>query len=1159
MSLGSEFSRDQTRLGSPRRSPDTSMAHTQRSSLTATDPTVRSTHLTLPSDVSRIGRSSSPNQMYQPIVHIEEPNPIVNYQKKKVHQEIKYLVDDLQRRQLTEARRALTSITTQKTTDLEKYAYPKGKGLIWVAAQAVKPKVTNNSVSPLTIQAKIAPVPIPSPIPPSDPTYYSGQIAQTDQVIVTPGFATGATFVPPTPPTLMLPGVPLTRLPTYAPPAVGDLILSASLGNRIFAANSAMPTSSRLYIDPSISSTETFLSTRDRLMLSPGQSVSTSRYVDTEFDNFHRNRMAETNGFVPGIYNPTQCNDLARMNSFYANRNMLPLQSQEQALARVAPPGFENDLYNLRTQLTPQDPAVIKRDSKLELIASLQQQLDDLYRVELYRSAVDGSSGQNQQQPSPIVSSLGGSTSISELKKSIDQRWQQLDQSSTLLRNLSASRLAQTLGQNQITSSNVMNLNNQPTLDNSSLISNTNLATLYDPFPVRDISNNAPNIIVEEIGTDSGSVISSPNQVGALVTSPTYSTAFNQLQSTIMPLIQQSSQTQQIQAQINQQQQQLAQTQQQLQILQQQAQQIQQGQQNVVSAITQQNEDGSINTFHLGQPVAGTAPQSNTQTMISNQPSSMFDPTAAVVKTQPSLALTPLQQHQQQAFSLGEKDAPDFGNNYAAARALTLPKTNPGAIQTSGLIRPLEQQQQQQNFINTVNNNPYATLSRAAVNEYANHPQWYNNQNLGGASDGTSVHFGVMNEPGFQNESSLQFHPQQQASGLRTENKVIHSMSDLSRPHNQGPDFLERALIKPSQLSIEDLRDGTFRRNQGQSGSHGQDFGRTTTNAFHLQEFPTRDPGSINFNQLPLKSFRLSQDPKDRSGRSNGLGLSIVGGKIIPETNGNKVAIIQKIFPGKVAEVLNPQLQEGDIVIEWNGNSLVGKTYEEVQHIIQSKTTGDVDILVCPQAQAKSIMSKADRTAQMSVYSMNNGSQNQANGKDFDFHNIHFLRGHQNLQQQQQKQRQLQSISWANHNQPFPRSGDPANRQQQHLGTSHQDLMMNRGTSSQGDDPIQYGNPGAKSKMVVNPYSTFPRGRGSADAHIGRVAPKNQQKGLWLEQDVSISQRTPTNRMSAPVFNSELVSIFFKVSDTIWAYQKMTVLCWYQLISGKIMKYWNTV
>ena len=1128
MTLGSEFSRDQNRLGSPRRSPDISSAHSHHSSLSATNQNLRSAHLALPTDASRLGRTSSPNQMHQPIVHIEEPNPLVNYQKKKVHQELKYLVDDLQRRQLTEARRALTSITTHKTTDLEKYAYPKGKGLIWVAAQAVKPKVTNNSVSPMSaMQTSIpAPVPMPSPIPQTDPAFYSGQIAQPDQVIVTPGFATGATFVAPTPPTLMLPGVPLTRLPTYAPPAVGDLILSASLGNRIFAANSAIPTTSRLYIDPNMNSTETFISTRDRLMLSPGQSVSTSRYVDTEFDNFHRSRIADTNGFVPGFYNPSQAVDLANLNSFYAGRSMLPLQSQEQALARVAPPGFENDLYNLRTQLTPQDPAVIKRDSKLELIASLQQQLDDLYRVELYRSAVDGTStGQNQQQPSPIVSSLGGSTSISELKKSIDQRWQQLDQSSALLRNLSASRLAQTLGQNQIMSSNVINLNNQPSMDSStSLMSNTNLNTLYDPFPVRDISNNAPNIIVEEIATDSGSVISSPNQVGTLVTSPpTYSTAFNQLQSTIMPLIQQSSQTQQIQAQINQQQQQLAQTQQQLQMLQQQTQQIQQGQQNVVSTITQQNQDGTINTFHLGQQVPGAVvPHSNTQTLMVNQPNSLFDPNAVVgVKTQPTLALTPLQQHQQQAFSLGEKDAPDFGNNYAAARSLTLPKATQGAIQTSGLIRPLEQQQ---NFINTVNNNPYATLSRAAVNEYANHPQWYNNQNLGGASTGTSVHFGVMNDPMFQNnESSIQFQPHQQASGLSSDNKAIHSMTDLSRPHNQGPDFLERALIKPSQLSIEDLSDGRFRRSQGQSGSHGQSFGGgTTTNAFHLQEFPTRDPGSINFNQLPLKSFRLSQDPKDRSGRSNGLGLSIVGGKIIPETNGNKVAIIQKIFPGKVAEVLNPQLQEGDIVIEWNGNSLVGKTYEEVQHIIQSKTTGDVDILVCPQAQAKSIMSKADRTAQMSVYS--NGTQNPGTRKDFDFHNVQFLRGYQNPQQQQ-KQRQLQSISWANQNQPFPHSGA---RQQQYLGTSHQDLMMNNrgGLSGQSDDPIQYGNPGAKSKLVNNPYSTFPRGRSSADGLIGRSGVKVQQKGLWLEQDGSLGQGTPGNRMSAPLFHNQFVSFF---------------------------------
>ena len=1107
--------RAHARLGSPRRSPDPSY---QRSQNATQFQTSTGSHITLPvgHPSSKHVRTWSPNVGASDlVVHIEEPNPVVNQQKRKVHQELKYLVDDLQRRQLTEARRALTSITTQKTSDLEKYAYPKGRGLVWVASQAVKPKIAHQSLSPAVV-VQPQQIVAPSPVPSLDGTIrYQTQAAPPDQVIVTPGFATGTTLIPPTPPTLILPAAPMTQLPSYAPTAVGDLILPAGLGDRLFSSNAAalnVPTTTRFFIDPN--NTATYLSTRDRLMLSPGQNYTTlGRHADAEFDAFRRNRMAETNGFVPGLYIPNQTQDPSQaLNSALYNRGvLLTQQPTDQSLTRIQPT-YENDPFGIRTNLTPQDPATIKRDSKLELIASLQQQLDDLYRVELYRSAVDANTVGQNQQPSPgnmgFTAATTGNASINELKKSIDQRWQQLDQSSTLLRNLSANRLAQTLATNNITSSSALPLNQQAVIDPMApvMANNALASTLYDPFPVRDL-NALPNVIVEEITNDTGSVISSPNQMGALVTSPTYSSAFNQLQSTIEPIIQQSAQTQQMQAQLFQQQQQIAQTQQQLQVLQQQTSQIQQQNQQAITGPVQ-IQDATGNIFNQVAP--------NSQLVMAN-PNAVFDPTGVGgVKNPPNLALTPLQQHQQQAFSLGKKEAPDFGPSYNS-KTQSLPHTKPnmGAVQNvGGLIRPLEQlqqnqnQQQSQSLINSMNNNPYATLSRAAVNEYSNHPQFYDNQVLSGARSGQRIvgHFGGNADQNFPINDNF--------FNLGGQDKAIRSMTDLTRT-NQPPDLLERALIKPSQLSIEDLNDGHFKR---QVEGFRQDGTNTNNRGLLLQEFPTRDPGSINFSQLPLKSFRLSQDPKDRSGRSNGLGLSIVGGKIIPETSNTKVAMIQKIFPGKVAEILNPQLQEGDIVIEWNGNSLVGKTYEEVQHIIQSKTTGDVDILVCPQAQAKSIMSKADRTAQMSVYSAN--GPNQRVKKEHDFHNMQFIKGQFQLPQQTSLLMPAPN-QWSNQGQ-IPGQGQMSSQGQvfsqaqiqgqfqgqlnpqmrNNLSASYnQDLNRNRIQSSQADDPIQYGNPGNKAWRGAGIYSTLPRGSNMGRMGGGVGGGKPPVKGLWLDQE----------------------------------------------------------
>ncbi|CAG0894275.1 unnamed protein product [Darwinula stevensoni] len=75
------------------------------------------------------------------------------------------------------------------------------------------------------------------------------------------------------------------------------------------------------------------------------------------------------------------------------------------------------------------------------------------------------------------------------------------------------------------------------------------------------------------------------------------------------------------------------------------------------------------------------------------------------------------------------------------------------------------------------------------------------------------------------------------------------------------------------------------------------------------------------------------------------LGLKVVGGKILE--NGKLGAIIEKVKKGSIADTVG-HLKPGDEVLEWNGRSLQGKTFEEVYDIIaESKQEPQVELMVC--------------------------------------------------------------------------------------------------------------------------------------------------------------------------------------------------------------------
>ncbi|XP_077864677.1 uncharacterized protein LOC102805687 [Saccoglossus kowalevskii] len=137
--------------------------------------------------------------------------------------------------------------------------------------------------------------------------------------------------------------------------------------------------------------------------------------------------------------------------------------------------------------------------------------------------------------------------------------------------------------------------------------------------------------------------------------------------------------------------------------------------------------------------------------------------------------------------------------------------------------------------------------------------------------------------------------------------------------------------------------DWSEHRNDSDEESYGSSSlykGPHKSSGIHRRKTPFTGPLKYDFE---TKTFLFSRDPKDRSVRGNGLGLKVVGGKHVPRTN-NIGAYIAAIYPGSVCEQ-TIDLREGDQVLEWNGVSLSGLTYEEVQQVIRS-SDGEVELKV---------------------------------------------------------------------------------------------------------------------------------------------------------------------------------------------------------------------
>lgn len=153
-----------------------------------------------------------------------------------------------------------------------------------------------------------------------------------------------------------------------------------------------------------------------------------------------------------------------------------------------------------------------------------------------------------------------------------------------------------------------------------------------------------------------------------------------------------------------------------------------------------------------------------------------------------------------------------------------------------------------------------------------------------------------------------------------------------------------------SGISVDPCRKKTVRFNRDHGGcALTKDSGIDTSSSATLNEdlclkHPASWKPSADGSRM-LGHMVLKKNLQEGGGSSAAiLGLKVVGGKILE--SGKLGALVEKVKKGSVADTVG-HLRPGDEVLEWNGRSLQGKTYEEVYDIIsESKQEMQVELVV---------------------------------------------------------------------------------------------------------------------------------------------------------------------------------------------------------------------
>ncbi|RWS12665.1 hypothetical protein B4U79_15409, partial [Dinothrombium tinctorium] len=108
--------------------------------------------------------------------------------------------------------------------------------------------------------------------------------------------------------------------------------------------------------------------------------------------------------------------------------------------------------------------------------------------------------------------------------------------------------------------------------------------------------------------------------------------------------------------------------------------------------------------------------------------------------------------------------------------------------------------------------------------------------------------------------------------------------------------------------------------------------------------------GNCNRNSN-IERVILHRDESDRSSRTRGFGLYVMGGKL-SETDGKLYAYVSYVVPGGPAEKMS--LKCGDRILEWDGKSLVNCSYEQVAAIIDASKKS-VELLIEPYSTSQAL------------------------------------------------------------------------------------------------------------------------------------------------------------------------------------------------------------
>uniref|UniRef100_T1JGG1 PDZ domain-containing protein n=1 Tax=Strigamia maritima TaxID=126957 RepID=T1JGG1_STRMM len=160
--------------------------------------------------------------------------------------------------------------------------------------------------------------------------------------------------------------------------------------------------------------------------------------------------------------------------------------------------------------------------------------------------------------------------------------------------------------------------------------------------------------------------------------------------------------------------------------------------------------------------------------------------------------------------------------------------------------------------------------------------------------------------------------------------EIDTEIMELRKPRRSWPEVDNEIQLKQGNSTILDAL-----RSKAPAGIY--DTPRTTGDSYGDYEpiqIVVHDVDNVE-NRAQIRTLILHRGVEDVH-RTCGLGMRIVGGKT--SSNGHLFTYVAETMPGGPAEIIG--IEAGDSILAWDGHSLVDRTFEEVNDIIDQ--SGDV-------------------------------------------------------------------------------------------------------------------------------------------------------------------------------------------------------------------------